>query len=593
MKTSWYGRENSWKITGLSDDKVVLSDAILNDDTLYTYNKCLEPGCYKFTVYDEDANGICCGWMGDGFYDLHINNALIFEKGEGRWSKQEHFFCDSATSFSPSSSALPTYTPSSSTTLMPSISSHPTLNIIASNDIFSISQNIPRPNDAWFNMSTVLGISNSFIVTGNPEADSWKGELYIYNINGLYLHTIRPYDGNGDDWFAWSLSIHNELIVVGSPAIYEWNRFNDKKGKAYVYHVSGDLFAKLTPPDSMKNNLFGWSVGISESHICIGAPQNGRGKAYIYTTTLNPVGIPVEIVPNDLDYRGWFASSLSLSGDRIVFGAQRQDNWRGVAYIYNTIGEQIAKLKASDGQSLDWFGADVAIDGDTVAVGAPLHDYRRGIMYIFDRTGKEINKVTDPDGEEFDKFGFHVYASKKFIAVRARDSVFMCDKAGKILAKLHALGGAMNGDVALTNDELVVYDDRNKIVILMEHGIFPLAAPSLSSSPSISPYPTVVYSQVSFKVTVEIQTDDRGDETSWEITQSGSVVFIGEGYGNNQLYFIQECLPYGCYEFVIKDSAWDGIISPGYFKLFVEDELVFEGGSGEWELLLKSFCFGV
>ena len=95
---------------------------------------------------------------------------------------------------------------------------------------------------------------------------------------------------------------------------------------------------------------------------------------------------------------------------------------------------------------------------------------------------------------------------------------------------------------------------------------------------------------------MEIQTDNFGSDTSWEITQSGNVVASGGGYGNSQLYVIQERLPYGCYEFVIKDSFGDGMCcadGQGYFKLFVENELEFEGGDGNWNEMSKSFCFGV
>ena len=38
------------------------------------------------------------------------------------------------------------------------------------------------------------------------------------------------------------------------------------------------------------------------------------------------------------------------------------------------MGQQIARLEASDGQSGNQFGKNVAIDGDTVAVGAYNHD---------------------------------------------------------------------------------------------------------------------------------------------------------------------------------------------------------------------------
>ena len=62
----------------------------------------------------------------------------------------------------------------------------------------------------------------------------------------------------------------------------------------------------------MNGEGFGYSVGISDTHIVIGTPFIGKGKAYVYTTTMNPVGIPIQIVPNDLDERGWIADYLSM-----------------------------------------------------------------------------------------------------------------------------------------------------------------------------------------------------------------------------------------------------------------------------------------
>ena len=118
------------------------------------------------------------------------------------------------------------------------------------------------------------------------------------------------------------------------------------------------------------------------------------------------------------------------------------------------------------------FGRDVAIiEGDTVAVGAPGHDNFKGTVYIFDGSGKEMCKVVDPDGDEADHFGGYMYASNKFIAVRTLDYMFICDKAGKILAKRRAPGDVWTGDVALRDDKLVVHDNNDGVVILMQYQI--------------------------------------------------------------------------------------------------------------------------
>lgn len=274
------------------------------------------------------------------------------------------------------------------------------------------------------------------------------------------------------------MSIDNDLIVIGSPAVTILD-FDDLEeihgvGRAYVYHVSGDLFATLIPPDSTWGDGFGWSVGIFEPHIVISAPWNDRGKVYIYSTTLNPVGVPIEIVPNDLGDLGengsdLFGFSLSISENTVVIGAHSQNDKRGSAYLYNVMGQQIAKLEAHDGRQDDWFGWSVAVDKDTVAVGAiwqnKIFDSDiYGAVYIYDSSGNEVRKL---DGLK-SNFGCDVDVTNNYIAVRSFNFVFIYDKQGKLLANRL---NDWNGDVALSDDTLAVRDVDNDAIVLMKHQI--------------------------------------------------------------------------------------------------------------------------
>jgi hypothetical protein len=60
---------------------------------------------------------------------------------------------------------------------------------------------------------------------------------------------------------------------------------------------------------------------------------------------------------------------------------------------------------------------------------------------------------------------------------------------------------------------------------------------------------------------VQINTDDYGGETSWEITDqiTGAVVASGSGYASNSTNTIDVCTPAGCFDFTIFDSFGDGI----------------------------------
>jgi hypothetical protein len=46
------------------------------DNQLFVEELCLPPGCYKFVMYDDYGDGLCCSW-GSGYYKLYYDGTLI------------------------------------------------------------------------------------------------------------------------------------------------------------------------------------------------------------------------------------------------------------------------------------------------------------------------------------------------------------------------------------------------------------------------------------------------------------------------------------------------------------------------------------
>ena len=80
---------------------------------------------------------------------------------------------------------------------------------------------------------------------------------------------------------------------------------------------------------------------------------------------------------------------------------------------------------------------------------------------------------------------------------------------------------------------------------------------------------------------LEILTDTWGYETSWRVLDAaGSEVSGGGGsYASNTLHEENICLNDGDYTLEFNDSYGDGIVSTGYYKLFVSDALIKHGGA--------------
>ncbi|MFT6041944.1 MAG: hypothetical protein ACI9C2_002121, partial [Gammaproteobacteria bacterium] len=114
-----------------------------------------------------------------------------------------------------------------------------------------------------------------------------------------------------------------------------------------------------------------------------------------------------------------FGDSVSISGTTAIVGADRDDDNgfnSGSAYLFDTVtGLQLAKLLPSDGAASDHFGISVSISGTTAIVGAYGDDDNgsaSGSVYLFDTvTGLQLAKLLPSDGAAGDRFGFSVSIS--------------------------------------------------------------------------------------------------------------------------------------------------------------------------------------
>jgi len=97
------------------------------------------------------------------------------------------------------------------------------------------------------------------------------------------------------------------------------------------------------------------------------------------------------------------------------------------------------------------------------------------------------------------------------------------------------------------------------------------------------------------EVTLDLNFDNYGSETSWELhNNAGQVVASGSGYTNSSTT-IQEnfCLEDGCYDFVINDSYGDGICCSygnGSYSLTDEDGNVLASGGSFGASETKQIC---
>ncbi len=295
---------------------------------------------------------------------------------------------------------------------------------------------------------------------GNDDNGPQSGSAYVFRYDGSDWReesNLVSSDGAAGDWFGYSVSIDDDVVVVG--AHYNDDNGNNS-GSAYVFRHDGNGWAreaKLLPSDGATNDWFGYSVSIAGNLIVVGAyfdDDSGinSGSAYVFRYDPNGSGQWVEeakLIASDGSSADYFGEAVAINNNVIVVGAHGDDDSdtdSGSAYVFrydpDSPGQwvQEAKLLPADGAWEDWFGySAVSIDNDLIAVGAHGHDdngSKSGSVYVFrydpDSSGQWIQeaKLLASDGDINDHFGISVDVDENAVVAGAHSDYHNDIKSG-------------------------------------------------------------------------------------------------------------------------------------------------------------------
>jgi len=250
------------------------------------------------------------------------------------------------------------------------------------------------------NFGFSASITTNFALVGTPYDDDYgpdSGAAYLFGRNtggvnnwGL-IKKLYAGDPTGGDYFGQSVSVVNNFLIVGAPGADDTG---PNSGAAYVFgrNTGGGgnwgQAAKLLASDATDEDLFGWSVSISQNFAVVGAPDDDdqglkSGSAYIFNRdegghdNWGQVKKLMGAEGTGGDMFGW---SVSIDGELVVSGAKGDDDYglnSGSAYAFgrNTGGPgnwgQIDKFYASNPSQDAAFGTSVSVNARIICVGAP------------------------------------------------------------------------------------------------------------------------------------------------------------------------------------------------------------------------------
>ncbi len=322
-------------------------------------------------------------------------------------------------------------------------------------------------------------ITNGVPSSNNNLGDS-NGAAYVFKRTGttwaLEAYLKAPNSGMFDR-FGSSVSVSSDTIVVGAyqedsnqTTINNGTTANTDNnladsGAVYVFKRTGTTWAQeayLKASNASAVDHFGGSVSVSSDTIVVGAPAAaGSGKAYVFKRTGTTWAQEAILNAPNAEVNDNFGSSVYLSSDTIVVGAEQEDSNQttitngttasadnlatdsGAVYVFKrtgTVWAQEAYLKASNAEANDKFGYRVSVSSDTIVVGAYQEDSNQttitngtitgadnsatdsGAVYVFKRTGTvwaQEAYLKASNAEANDNFGSSVYVSSDTIAVGA------------------------------------------------------------------------------------------------------------------------------------------------------------------------------
>jgi hypothetical protein len=266
-----------------------------------------------------------------------------------------------------------------------------------------------------------VSIDGNTAAIGSNGTGTNQGSTFVFTRTGSTWSQqmeLNASDGASGDSFGTSVTVLGDTAVIGAPLD------NSSQGSVYVFTRSGTVWteqAKLTASDGSASDEFGVSVSMSGNTIVVGASkENGtQGAVYVFVGSGSSWSEQAKIVASDGSAGDVFGTSVSISDDTIVSGAYGDNNTQGSAYVFTRTGltwTQQTKLIAIDGSSQDEFGISVSISGDIIVVGSQKDDdddgSDSGSVYVFIKSGStwvEYTKIiAGTQGGSSDQFGHSV-----------------------------------------------------------------------------------------------------------------------------------------------------------------------------------------
>lgn len=250
------------------------------------------------------------------------------------------------------------------------------------------------------------------IVVGAPFAfgsgRSASGTAYLMDTQGFFWGEYTRSNPQAGDQFGWEIAEFQGVVAIGAL------RALGGKGAVYLYD-SGPNLARTIPNPISSTDDFGRGIALDDRFLVVGArlADDGpvdSGTAWVYNAN-DPTTVTFQLrnpSPVADDQFGW---SVGISDRLLVVGAHRKEvgafQNAGAIYLFDdSDGSLVREIPNPEPSTDAQFGRDFETSGTLLLVGARNDRNGRGKAFLIDSlTGGKIASFTHPDPRIDDHFG--------------------------------------------------------------------------------------------------------------------------------------------------------------------------------------------
>jgi len=232
--------------------------------------------------------------------------------------------------------------------------------------------NDPAASDYFGRSVSISGNTAIVGAYGDDDNGAGSGSAYIFVYDGsswTQQTKLTASDGEADDNFGWSVAISGDYAIVGA---YIDDDCASNCGAAYIFKRNSTVWSetqKITPPDGLADDHFGYQVAISNTHALVGARNHyiqgdESGVAYLYELNGTSWKLQKKIFSPHVNPEDNFGVSVALSENHAIIGAELDDTQgsnSGSAYIYQLSAQPMIADLASQEISLTTTFHEVSI----------------------------------------------------------------------------------------------------------------------------------------------------------------------------------------------------------------------------------------